>query len=41
MQELVRYWGANYEFGRLEARLSEFPHLGGAAALLAGNPSSV
>jgi pimeloyl-ACP methyl ester carboxylesterase len=26
MQELVRYWGADYDFGRLEARLSEFPH---------------
>jgi pimeloyl-ACP methyl ester carboxylesterase len=26
MQELVRYWGADYDFGRLEARLNEFPH---------------
>jgi pimeloyl-ACP methyl ester carboxylesterase len=26
MQELIRYWGADYDFGRLEARLSEFPH---------------
>jgi pimeloyl-ACP methyl ester carboxylesterase len=26
MQELVRYWGSEYDFGRLEARLNEFPH---------------
>jgi pimeloyl-ACP methyl ester carboxylesterase len=26
MQELVRYWGTEYDFGRLEARLNEFPH---------------
>jgi pimeloyl-ACP methyl ester carboxylesterase len=26
MQALVRYWGAEYDFGRVEARLSEFPH---------------
>ena len=26
MQELVRYWGAEYDFGRLEARLNAFPH---------------
>jgi pimeloyl-ACP methyl ester carboxylesterase len=25
MQELVRYWGAEYDFGRVEARLSAFP----------------
>jgi pimeloyl-ACP methyl ester carboxylesterase len=25
MQELVRYWGTEYDFGRLEARLSAFP----------------
>ena len=26
IQELVRYWGTEYDFGRLEAGLSEFPH---------------
>jgi pimeloyl-ACP methyl ester carboxylesterase len=26
MQELVRYWGADYDFGRLETRLGEFSH---------------
>jgi pimeloyl-ACP methyl ester carboxylesterase len=26
IQELALYWGADYDFGRLEARLSEFPH---------------
>ena len=26
MRELVRYWGAEYDFGRLEARLNAFPH---------------
>jgi pimeloyl-ACP methyl ester carboxylesterase len=26
MQELVRYWGTEYDFGRLEARLNAFPH---------------
>jgi hypothetical protein len=26
MRELVRYWGAEYDFDRLEARLSAFPH---------------
>jgi pimeloyl-ACP methyl ester carboxylesterase len=26
MQELVRYWGSEYDFGRLEARLNAFPH---------------
>ena len=26
MQELVRYWGTEYDFGRVEARLSDFPH---------------
>ena len=26
MQELVRYWGNEYDFGRLEARLNAFPH---------------
>ncbi len=25
MQELVRYWGTEYDFGRLEARLNELP----------------
>jgi len=25
MEELVRYWGTEYDFGRVEARLSEFP----------------
>jgi pimeloyl-ACP methyl ester carboxylesterase len=25
MQELVRYWGSEYDFGRLEARLNAFP----------------
>jgi pimeloyl-ACP methyl ester carboxylesterase len=25
MQELVRYWGTEYDFGRLEARLNAFP----------------
>jgi pimeloyl-ACP methyl ester carboxylesterase len=25
MQELVRYWGSDYDFGRVEARLSAFP----------------
>ena len=25
MQELVRYWGAEYDFGRVEARLNAFP----------------
>src|SRR5258708_25383306 len=27
MQELVRYWGTEYDFRRLEARLNAFPHL--------------
>ena len=26
MQELVRYWGTEYDFGRLKARLDAFPH---------------
>ena len=26
MQELVRCWGTEYDFGRLEARLNAFPH---------------
>ena len=26
IQELVRYWGSDYDFGRVEARLSAFPH---------------
>jgi pimeloyl-ACP methyl ester carboxylesterase len=26
MKELVRYWGTEYDFGRLEARLSAFQH---------------
>jgi pimeloyl-ACP methyl ester carboxylesterase len=26
MQELARYWANEYDFGRLEARLSAFPH---------------
>ncbi len=26
MQELVRYWGSEYDFGKLEARLKTFPH---------------
>ncbi len=26
MQALVQYWGNGYDFGRVEARLSEFPH---------------
>ena len=26
MQELVRYWGTEYDFARLEARLNAFPH---------------
>jgi pimeloyl-ACP methyl ester carboxylesterase len=26
MQELVRYWGSEYDVGRLEARLQAFPH---------------
>ncbi len=26
MQALVQYWGTEYDFGRAEARLSEFPH---------------
>ena len=26
MQELARYWGSEYDFGRLEARLNAFPH---------------
>ena len=26
MQALVEYWGTEYDFGRIEARLSEFPH---------------
>ena len=26
MQELVRYWGTEYDFGRLETRLNAFPH---------------
>ena len=26
MQELIDYWGTEYDFGRLEARLSAFPH---------------
>jgi pimeloyl-ACP methyl ester carboxylesterase len=26
MQELVRYWSTEYDFGRLEARLNAFPH---------------
>jgi pimeloyl-ACP methyl ester carboxylesterase len=26
MQELARYWGTDYDFGRLEARLNAFPH---------------
>jgi pimeloyl-ACP methyl ester carboxylesterase len=26
MQALVRYWGTEYDFGRLEARLDAFPH---------------
>jgi pimeloyl-ACP methyl ester carboxylesterase len=26
MQELVRYWGTEYDFGRLQARLNAFPH---------------
>ncbi len=26
MQALVRYWGTEYDFGRLEARLNAFPH---------------
>jgi pimeloyl-ACP methyl ester carboxylesterase len=25
MQELVRYWGTDYDFGRIEARLNAFP----------------
>jgi pimeloyl-ACP methyl ester carboxylesterase len=26
MQELARYWASEYDFGRLAARLNEFPH---------------
>jgi pimeloyl-ACP methyl ester carboxylesterase len=26
MQQLVRYWSSEYDFGRLEQRLSDFPH---------------
>ena len=26
IQELARYWASDYDFGRLEARLSAFPH---------------
>ena len=26
MQELVRYWGSEYDLGRLETRLNAFPH---------------
>jgi pimeloyl-ACP methyl ester carboxylesterase len=26
MQELIRYWGSEYDFGRLETRLSAVPH---------------
>src|SRR5215212_231609 len=26
MRELIRYWGSEYDFGRLEARLSAVPH---------------
>jgi pimeloyl-ACP methyl ester carboxylesterase len=26
MQQLVRYWGSEYDFGRLEERLNVFPH---------------
>ena len=26
MQEFVRYWGTEYDFGRLETRLNAFPH---------------
>jgi len=26
MKELIRYWGSEYDFGRLEARLGEVPH---------------
>jgi len=26
MQELIRYWGTEYDFGRVQARLNEFPH---------------
>jgi pimeloyl-ACP methyl ester carboxylesterase len=26
IQALARYWGSEYDFGRLEARLNEFPH---------------
>jgi pimeloyl-ACP methyl ester carboxylesterase len=26
MQELVRYWGTEYDFARVEARLNAFPH---------------
>jgi pimeloyl-ACP methyl ester carboxylesterase len=26
MEELVRYWGSEYDFGRVEARLRAFPH---------------
>src|SRR5262245_3257564 len=26
MKELVLYWGRDYDFGRLEARLKKFPH---------------
>ena len=26
IQELARYWGSDYDFGRVEARLSAFPH---------------
>jgi hypothetical protein len=26
MEELVRYWGMEYDFGRLEVRINAFPH---------------
>ncbi|MGZ4201381.1 MAG: epoxide hydrolase family protein [Thermoleophilaceae bacterium] len=26
IEELVRYWGVDYDFGRVEARLNAFPH---------------
>src|SRR5262249_49477046 len=26
MEALIRYWGTDYDFGRVEARLSAFPH---------------
>src|SRR5215475_12251483 len=26
IQELARYWGTDYDFGRIQARLGAFPH---------------